>query len=245
MNWSLLVATYNRTEALQNCVRLAIAQSRPPAEIVIVDASDNWNAHRQMILQQVAPEAPASISWRYDQAKLRGPTSQRNQAIALASSEVLFLIDDDSFMYPNCAEEVMKIYEADVCRRVAGVAPVESTCPPDLRLLVGSVKRTHVDKATSTIWQRSRQVFERELDVTRLLLPYDPSYPDHPIPSQIAGAAVARTRYFSGFRMTFRAPVIRSVGFDETLKRYASGEDLDASYRASRHGVLVKTQSTH
>ena len=39
--------------------------------------------------------------------------------------------------------------------------------------------------------------------------------------------------------MTFRTEVIRSVGFDETLRRYASGEDLDASYRASRHGVLL------
>jgi GT2 family glycosyltransferase len=239
MNWSLLVATYNRTKALRHCVQFAIAQSRPPAEVVIVDASDNWEAHRQTVLEEVALGAPAGIKWCYERARLRGLTSQRNQAIALASSDVLFLIDDDSFMYPNCAQEVMKIYEADVGRLVAGVAPVEATRPPDSGLLFESVKGPLVNRAISSIWHRSRLAFERELDVTRLLLPYDPTYPNHPIPSQITGAAVARTRYFNGFRMTFRAPVIRSVGFDETLKRYASGEDLDASYRASRHGVLL------
>ena len=87
--------------------------------------------------------------------------------------------------------------------------------------------------------QRSRSVLEQEVDATRLLLPYDRTYPDHPIPPQINGAAVVQSRYFKGFRMTFRAPVIRNVKFDETLKRYASGEDLDASYRASRHGALL------
>jgi hypothetical protein len=39
--------------------------------------------------------------------------------------------------------------------------------------------------------------------------------------------------------MTFRAPIIRAVGFDETLKCYAGAEDIDASYRASRHSVLL------
>ena len=57
MNWSLLVATYNRTKALRNCVQFAIAQSRPPAEIVIVDASDTWEAHRQMVLEDRAGSA--------------------------------------------------------------------------------------------------------------------------------------------------------------------------------------------
>jgi hypothetical protein len=39
--------------------------------------------------------------------------------------------------------------------------------------------------------------------------------------------------------MTFRAPIIREVGFDETLIRFAAAEDLDASYRVSRYGVLL------
>jgi GT2 family glycosyltransferase len=39
--------------------------------------------------------------------------------------------------------------------------------------------------------------------------------------------------------MTFRASIIRKVGFDETLTRYAAAEDVDASYRASRCGLLL------
>jgi glycosyltransferase involved in cell wall biosynthesis len=239
MHWSLLIATYNRPNALRYCLQCAVAQSRPPSEIVIVDSSDTWQAHRLMALEDVASRASSGINWRYERAQVRGLTSQRNQAIALASGDVLFLIDDDSFMYPNCAEEIMKIYEADVSQRVAGVAPVETTLRPDSASTLGSVKGARIGRAISRVLGRLRSMLEQELDVTRLLLPYDPSYPDHPIPPEIIGGAVVRTRYFNGFRMTFRAPVIRGVGFDETLKRYASAEDLDASYRASRHGVLL------
>ena len=137
----------------------------------------------------------------------------------------------------------MKVYEADVSGYVAGVAPLETESCRQLQ-------RRYGDRCRA--WQTTRYLKEpsarlcnyhiqylKELDVGRLLLPYDPTYPDHPIPSKLTGAAVAQARYFIGCRMTFRAEVIRSVGFDETLRRYASGEDLDASYRASRHGVLL------
>ena len=104
MIWSLLIATYNRPESLCRSLRFATAQSRPPAEVIVVDASDRWEEHRTMVLQQVAAHAPAAILWRYERARVRGLATQRNQAIALASGDVLFLIDDDAFMYPDCAE---------------------------------------------------------------------------------------------------------------------------------------------
>src|SRR5258708_25621002 len=43
----------------------------------------------------------------------------------------------------------------------------------------------------------------------------------------------------NGFRMTFRRSIISQIDFDESLKKYASGEDMDASYRASRFGALL------
>src|SRR5260370_21285433 len=33
--------------------------------------------------------------------------------------------------------------------------------------------------------------------------------------------------------------IISQIGFDESLKKYASAEDMDASYRASRFGALL------
>jgi GT2 family glycosyltransferase len=197
-----------------------------------------------MVLEELAPHSAPTTNWRYERARERGVTRQRNQAITTASGDVLFVIDDDSFMYHDCAEEVMRIYEADARGCVAGVAPIEASEPPDSLTPVpgGAVTMmtgpSHV-RYMPTFIQRLRWIAERQINVERLLLPYDRSYPDHPIPSELVGAAVGQTRYFSGFRMTFRAAIVRRVGFDETLTRYSAAEDLDTSYRASRYGVLL------
>ncbi len=244
MIWSLAIATYNRPAALRLCLEFAIAQSRPPSEVVIVDSSDNWEAHKKMVLNEIAPRSALAIDWRYERARERGVTRQRNQAITSASGDVLFVIDDDSFMYRDCAEEVMRIYEADVRECVAGVAPIQVSQPPaSLAALPGATVPAMTGpsrlRVMPTFMQRLRWMAERQINVEHLLLPYDRSYPDHPIPSELVGAAVGQTRYFSGFRMTFRGAIVRRVGFDETLRRYSAVEDLDTSYRASRYGVLL------
>ena len=72
MHWSLLIATDNRPDALRSCLQFAIAQSRPPTEIVIVDASDAWEAHRLMVLEDVAPRERRQASIGVTSALNRG-----------------------------------------------------------------------------------------------------------------------------------------------------------------------------
>ncbi|MEO0831049.1 MAG: hypothetical protein AAFY03_11410, partial [Pseudomonadota bacterium] len=45
--------------------------------------------------------------------------------------------------------------------------------------------------------------------------------------------------YITGFRMSFRRNVIAKTGFDETLRKYGWFEDIDASWCALQHGILV------
>jgi glycosyltransferase involved in cell wall biosynthesis len=54
MIWSLVIVTYNRPDALRRCLELATWQSRRPDEVVIVDSSDDWEANRRMVLDDVA-----------------------------------------------------------------------------------------------------------------------------------------------------------------------------------------------
>jgi len=232
LKWALAIATYNRPDSLKKCLQFALKQSRTPDEIVIVDASNDWEISREIAQSICGPKL------LYAPAKERGLTSQRNQIIKLSTSDILFLIDDDSFMHARCAEEIMKVYEADVKGCVAGVGAVLSSAPP------GSTFSRNIQPAprmplVKRIAESFNKKFERELYAEKMLLPYDETYPDHPIPIELSHLNIGSARYFDGFRMTFRRDVICQVGFDETLKRYASAEDMDASYRASRHGVLL------
>lgn len=234
--YSLAIATYNRADTLLTCLRLAVAQNRPPSEIVIVDSSDDWARTRQRALDEVGPLSP-NVRWRYEQARTRSSATQRNEAIQLASTGVLFMIDDDSFMYPECAERVMAIYDADTAERVVGVGPMESAASP--LSPQAPADNEHIVNGPPGLKDKLRWQIESLVMVERLLLPYDAVYPDHPVPPGLEQLDVAATRYLSGMRMTWRAGPARKVLFDETLQRYAAAEDMDFSYRISRYGVIV------
>jgi GT2 family glycosyltransferase len=238
LSWSLVVATYNRGHILRRCLELAVGQTRPPREVVVVDASTNWRETREQVLGEVAPRHPA-VRWEYVEARVRSLTAQRNQALELATSDVLFLIDDDSFLYPDCAAEVMRVYEADRGAVVAGVGPMLADWSPEQTPPDGAANAPRAKGIGRRLRERVSDFFEQQLHVEKMLLPYDRAYPCHPLPAGLLALDVAETRYLQGCRMTYRREPIQKERFDEMLRRYAAIEDLDASYRVSRHGALV------
>jgi len=234
LTWSLVIATYNRGTALRRCVGSALGQTRPPREVIVVDASTNWEENEAFALQPVRASHP-EIRWEYEPARVRSLTIQRNQGLEKATTNVLFLIDDDSYMYPDCAAEILSIYEADPGCAVAGVGATLLDRPP-------SDDESPVDESQTRATARGRslrRLLVRPFDVEALLLPYDECYPDRPIPPAVQSLGAIRCRYLHGMRMTYRREFIQKERFDDFLQRYAAGEDLDTSYRVSRHGALV------
>jgi glycosyltransferase involved in cell wall biosynthesis len=239
LHWALVVPTYNRRATLRKSLEHAISQSRPPREIVVVDASDDWQESRAQILDELAP-LDRSVTFRYEPARVRSATTQRNQAIDLARSDVLFMLDDDSFMYPDCAERVMEIYDADSECGVIGIGPREMPTLPELS--DSTVAHDAADPINARLY-RAVERLKRLFDVERVLLPYDPEYPQHEVPEEVRQFDITPTHYLAGMRMTWRGPWARVERFDETLRRYSAAEDMDFSYRMSRHGVILNALS--
>jgi cellulose synthase/poly-beta-1,6-N-acetylglucosamine synthase-like glycosyltransferase len=104
-------------------------QTRPPLEIIVVDASPGWENTRERVLREIASLWPG-IRWHYVEAERRSSASQRNQGVRAASADVMFLFDDDSLMYPDCAAEIMRGYDADSGRSVVGVTLRTWPYPP-------------------------------------------------------------------------------------------------------------------
>src|SRR5438046_10167125 len=110
LSWSLVIATYNRQDVLPRCLALAARQTRPPLEIIVVDASPDWAATRARVLTTLAVPHPP-IRWEYVQACRRSGSAQRNQGVRLSRADIVFLIDDDSLMYPDRAEQILRVSE--------------------------------------------------------------------------------------------------------------------------------------
>jgi glycosyltransferase involved in cell wall biosynthesis len=248
LTWGLVIATYQREKILPECLQLAVEQTRKPTEVIIVDASDSWETTRDFVMVNIAAAHP-DIHWVYVSAKQRGLPLQRNQGLELASADVVFLIDDDSLMYPTCAEEIMYLYEADTQGLIQGVQATLAEQPPS-NIVVQ-------DSAKSVGWRREdrwlpwigglQQLVWKYLflmDTKQLCVPYYGGFPKYEVPSFVTEADAYPIEIFHGCRMTFRREVILKERFEPMLLYYALNEDMDASYRVSRHGLMVESQAS-
>lgn len=249
LTWALCVSTINRLEVLGLCVGQALAQTRPPAEIVIVDASRDWSRNRDEIAALVAlrPE----IRFVYERAPMRSLPAQRNAAIARATADVLFLIDDDSLMHPDCAEIVMGHYERDAACALAAIgATPTAQSPVALDLEVGAQKPGLAsDETVSGAVRGSRlgRFFWKHV----LLMSLENTfvhYDDRDLAAERAAFArlglpgLAPMSFLGGFTITVRRDVALREPFDDGLITYAPAEDLDATYRFGRHGFLARAE---
>src|SRR6478672_629492 len=92
--WSLVVCTFKREKVLPRCVRCALASTRKPAQVVVVDASPYWQSTRDAILAEFEPLHP-DVEFVYVGARRASLTAQRNQALEHTAADVAFMLDDD------------------------------------------------------------------------------------------------------------------------------------------------------
>lgn len=235
LSWGLTIATKDRVDELCLCVEKALGQTRLPDEIVIVDASEAWENHAVRVREIVGDR----VRLVHIPARLPSSSEQRNQAIDAAQADVVFMIDDDSFMFPDCAEEIMAVYEVDRAGEVVGAQASLSAAMPDAVDLTASQTESPAGDAMRR--QRFRWILRTVflMGSEQIFIPYHGRYPDRPVPNAVKELGVHPERLFHGARMTFRREAIANVRFDSLLRFYAPFEDLDASHRVSHQGALV------
>ena len=257
LSWALAIATYKREDVLPIAVRLAVKQTLPPSEIIICDASANWTDTRAVIMNEIASEFP-DIRFLYLEAQAKGIGPQRNQAIQSCKSDIVFMFDDDTFMYPNCAEEILKIYEADSEKRILGVQASDVDGHPETKRLGGITAQETEEEELGEFKIRSENMSQISLkhkfasfvnkellmnDVTVRFVTYSlRGYPVYEIPDALSALDINPVFLMAGFKMTFRRDAIASVQFDAAMISVGI-EDLDASYRVSLNGPLVNANA--
>ncbi|MCC5887212.1 MAG: glycosyltransferase [Gammaproteobacteria bacterium] len=250
-SWAAVVATYNRADILVSCVRRICGQTVLPRQLIIVDASPNWEVSKSQVFEAIPCEIRQCMEFVYCEARAASITIQRNQGLEEAKADIVFLIDDDSLMHATCAAEILRIYNHDVGQTVVGVQAALSKQHPEHAQVDLDSRKTAGTRgvfarflsqllpSTGVRWIRTNLLL---MNRESRFLPYDGDYPDHPVPAAVMELDVEPVRLMHGCRMTYRRQVIADVGFDDFLLSYCPGEDADASYRASRKGALLTAQ---
>lgn len=240
-DWALCVSTYNRGDMLCDCVRAALASTERPAEIVIVDASADWPQHRDRVAAVVAAAGGCPLT--YVPARRKSLTVQRNQAVALARADILFMIDDDALLHPGCAAQIMARYRADDRGRIVAI----SACNTPLADPATGAPRKPTNRAGALVADRTGPA-QRGIDMVLhhlLMIPARQRFLGYDRPEQrwqgdaSLPKGLFRVDFIIGFALTLRRDLALREPFDEGLVGSAIAEDLDASYRFGRHGLLA------
>jgi glycosyltransferase involved in cell wall biosynthesis len=236
LSYDAVVATRNRQDALRLSLPMLLAQSRPPAQIVVVDSSDDPEPIRA-IVEAAAQATTIPVSFV---SSAPGLTRQRNIGLERVSAPVVFFPDDDSLVLPGAMAAVMRIYERDADGVIGGVCPAETDSPPEEVLAIA-----RQGYETSMKERLLRPVKRLRFHVEHTLFP-SPLYAlgrrlnaARRPPSWLADENAVLVEHMTGFRMSFRTDVIRRSGFDERLLRYGLQEDVDASLQVMLSGRLL------
>jgi GT2 family glycosyltransferase len=213
---AFVIATRNRPDDLRNTVASVLAQSVLPAELCIVDSSDE--AATRADIEGICKEAGLELD--YVHPAPRGLTVQRNVGIDRTKGDPVFFIDDDVALAPDCHERVLDVYD-EWGAKIGGVRATP-TRPARPALLTRLYRRLF---GIGGWWPESSGKVRRGF--------YAEGISD--------SAGVRRIEYMNGWFMSYRREVFDQERFDEALSGYAYKEDIDFSYRVSRHFTLVQT----
>lgn len=238
LSWALCVATLNRIDMLELCVTCALDQTRGPAQIVIVDASDNWLSHRDRIAAIVADR----VALVYLPAPERSSTVQRNTAIRACDADVCALIDDDSLMHSDCMETIMRVYEADTEQEILGLAGGDGPSPFEMEGMERKSGPSRSTRLRALVQSRIGAFLWKELFLMSravTFVPYAGPF-ETPIPDRLKSRnlGLLPTAQLPGCRMTVRRRAVLQETFEPAFRSYSPGEDFDLSYRLSRIGVI-------
>ncbi|MFP5351521.1 MAG: glycosyltransferase family 2 protein [Actinomycetota bacterium] len=213
---AFVIATRNRPDDLLRTVQSLVAQTVLPAELCIVDSSDETPTRVQ--IEELCEEAGIALDFHHPAP--RGLTVQRNVGIDRTKGDPVFLIDDDVWLAPDCHEEVLAEYER---------------WGPEL----GGVRATPVRPAKPSLPTRIyRKIFGIGGWWPEASGKVRPGFYAEGVSDS---AGVRKLEYFNGWFMSYRREVFEHERFDEALSGYAYKEDIDFSYRVSRRYTLVQT----
>jgi len=115
MKISVVICTKNRVQELMRRLKSLIAQSFPPDEVIIVDASDTEDAYLK-----IKEEFPKDSRFKYLHTK-PALTYQRNVGVGNSSGDIIFFFDDDTVLDKDFIKEITKVFESDPAEKIGGV----------------------------------------------------------------------------------------------------------------------------
>ena len=210
----LIVCTRHRPRELRECLETICAQTRIPRTVIVVDSSDDDYSEQVVRELRVRWSASSSLVWI---ASAPGLVHQRIVGLSKTTHPIVHFVDDDTLLDPGYVAGVLAVFAADAREEIGGVGGYITNQPE----------------------RRCRRIDERlGLDSRRegVVLPSGRNVRVYGEPPGLVDVD-----WLPGCAMSYRRSVVEKEPPQLPLDPALVGEDVEWSYRVSRHHRLVVT----
>jgi glucosyl-dolichyl phosphate glucuronosyltransferase len=213
---SVIIPTFNRPEHLDETLGALLGMSVLPDEVLVVDDSTDERV-ADLVRLRSQRFLKEGVSLRYMRnPRERGSSAARNVGLEHTSSEIVMFLDDDVLLDRGYLDAVLDVYRAY----------------PDAAGVQGHMHMYGEGFDVQSVYNALRRAFaltyasEKGCEVLRS---FKASYP-------VRVEGVEACSWLSGTNQTYRRSSLGDLRFDERLRRYSLGEDLDLSFNVGRRG---------
>ena len=237
LQYSIVIATRNRPEALLISIPLMLSQTVKAAQIIISDSSDD-PLKNKIIVEDLRKSSPIPITHI---VAPKGSAIQRNLALEKVGTPIVAFPDDDSLMRIDAMERIISVYERDIDKKIGGVGGFELRYPdpgmlPKNDSPVWSINKT--EKLRKRFF-KIRNFWEDRVFTDPLKIRGRRLLADRGVPGWLPSMNTVPVEWITGFRMTYRTETVRKHKFDEDLGQYSLFEDIDLSLRVLQEKLVV------
>jgi glycosyltransferase involved in cell wall biosynthesis len=220
---SAVVPTRNRAVSLRETLLSLRRQNVLPAELVVVDASDD--ATTREMLEEFGRQVGTGCSVRWIPADVQGAAAQRNQGIAASGHPTVWFFDDDILFEPDCVIRLWQALNAD-----AGLGGVNAMIENQRYVTPGRVSRTLF---TLMHGRRENSFAGKVIGPGINMLPEDrDSLPE-----------VVPVEWLNTTCTMYRREALPVPPFDSVFTGYSMMEDLTLSLRVGRRWRLANVRT--
>lgn len=215
---AFIIACRNRPDELLVAVESLVRQTVLPAELCIVDSSDDTPTRSK--IEELCEGVGLPLDYHHPAP--RGLTVQRNIGIDRTKGDPVFMVDDDVCLEPDCHERVLEEYERWEGAHDVRVGGIRATA-----------KRPARPPLISVLWRKFFGIGGYWPEASgRMRRGF-----------WVEGVSVAKgvrkIEYMTGWFMSFKREVFELERFDENLAGYAHKEDVDMTYRVHKRGYVM------
>lgn len=208
---TVIIPTKNRASDLVIAVRSVLEQTVGPAQLVIVDQSNDETSFKK-VTSELAGVTRVRLDYIRD-TSITGLTAARNCAIEHAVGDIWLFLDDDVILEPEFIERLLEAY-AD---------------HPDAGGISGIITNYRPAPLAERLWPA---IFARG--------PFhDERQPIYWAAEKLRTHKPIPVRKCNGGAMSFRASAVRGLRFDWNLTGGCLAEDVDFSWRVPAGTALL------